>query len=596
MVRHKIDSEGTCKVKRPSELAYRSDETGTYYEKKYREQTTSVKLANFECRIEEQIVIDDGVESRSVMLISGRLNGQPLPKIKVSVEELRSWSFLGKLWPIQALIEPGQLCKERAYHSAVSLSGEIPTRQIFGHLGWIKKDGENIFLHAEGALGKDGPVEGIECSLSPELSPYCLQKTPIFGSFLQSVRASATFLKARPIHITGPLFSALFRSVLGNADLSIWLFGRTQSQKTSLAAVLLAHFGAGFTRNNMPANWSSTANALEAVAFAAKDVLLVIDDYVPRGTSMEMRRLEATAQRILRSAGNQSGRQRMKSDSSIRSAKQVRALIVSTAEAAPTGESETARALILELRRLEKSELHFNEVLDRLQEAAQKGELMNAMSAFIIWAAPRLNELQMQISAGIGHSKSGLRSAEQCASLTITMDIWKRFAMDMGMAENQAHTIAEEAKTGILEAARKQLSYQSIQDPVSIFLDVVRDGFASSAFHLLPRESESPLKDQLGNHGGAKVGWFDDEYAYFVPSAIHKEVALFLQKSGTTFPITKENLAKLMREAGVLVPQSGRDNTVTVRVGSGTIRAWRIPISLILLDAEISETDETKAA
>jgi hypothetical protein len=69
--------------------------------------------------------------------------------------------------------------------------------------------------------------------------------------------------------------------VLGNADFALHLAGETGAFKSELAALHQQHFGCGMNRENLPAAWSSTGNALEVLAFHAKDALLVIDDFAP---------------------------------------------------------------------------------------------------------------------------------------------------------------------------------------------------------------------------------------------------------------------------------------------------------------------------
>ena len=75
----------------------------------------------------------------------------------------------------------------------------------------------------------------------------------------------------------------MFRAPLAHfltPSLSLWLQGRSGSQKSSLAAVFLSHFGS-FTATSLPGAWSSTRNALERHASLLKDVVYLVDDYAP---------------------------------------------------------------------------------------------------------------------------------------------------------------------------------------------------------------------------------------------------------------------------------------------------------------------------
>src|SRR5205823_4468651 len=128
------------------------------------------------------------------------------------------------------------------------------------------------------------------------------------------------------------------------------LIGRTGLGKSEWAALAQQHFGADMHRLNLPGNWSSTANALEGLAFLAKDALLVLDDFKPGGSKGEIDAWHAKADRVLRAQGNSSARQRCWADGSVRVDRPPRGLILVTGEDAPRGESLRARNLILLVR------------------------------------------------------------------------------------------------------------------------------------------------------------------------------------------------------------------------------------------------------
>ena len=85
----------------------------------------------------------------------------------------------------------------------------------------------------------------------------------------------------------------------------------------------------------LPASWSSTANALEAIAFAAKDALLTVDDFAPSGGQNDINRYHKEAERLFRGQGNSAGRLRMRADSSLRPEKAPRGMILATGEDIP---------------------------------------------------------------------------------------------------------------------------------------------------------------------------------------------------------------------------------------------------------------------
>src|SRR5262249_39636428 len=157
-----------------------------------------------------------------------------------------------------------------------------------------------------------------------------------------------------------------------------------------LAALLQQHFGAGFDARHLPASWSSTANANEALAFAAKDALFVVDDFVTQGNMADIQRCQRDADRLLRGQGNQAGRERLRPDGSLRPVKHARGLILSTAEEVPRGQSARARALILEIGEGDvigpRPPAH-NPQLAACQADAAAGLYAQSMAAYLQWLA-----------------------------------------------------------------------------------------------------------------------------------------------------------------------------------------------------------------
>src|SRR5262249_57657499 len=162
---------------------------------------------------------------------------------------------------------------------------------------------------------------------------------------------------------------------------------------TETPALIHPHFGAGMDARPLPANWSSTGNALEGLAFAAKDAVLVVDDFCPRGSHADEQRYHKEADRLFRGQGNRSGRQRMRHDGSLRHTKMPRGLIISTGEDVPRGQSLRARLVILEVARGDID----RDRLTACQQDAAAGLYALAMAGFLCWVAPRYREIKERL-------------------------------------------------------------------------------------------------------------------------------------------------------------------------------------------------------
>ena len=180
------------------------------------------------------------------------------------------------------------------------LSGDVPRRVVYGHLGWRRLGDQWGYLHAGGAIGCNGPIDGVEVAPPNALARYVLPAPPDDERLRQAVRASLDLLYLAPERIAFALLASVYRSVLGDTDFAVHLMGQTGVFKSEYAALLQSHFGRGMDRTHLPASWASTGYALEGVAFACKDALLVVDDFAPQGGVADVARLHREAERLLR--------------------------------------------------------------------------------------------------------------------------------------------------------------------------------------------------------------------------------------------------------------------------------------------------------
>src|SRR5262249_1722383 len=161
-----------------------------------------------------------------------------------------------------------------------------------------------------GGIGKDGPVEGCAVVLDGKLARFDLPPPPEGDDLKKAVRDSLGLLNFSKPEYAALGLGAVYRAPLGAIDVSVFFEGPTAGGQSALAALFQQHFGAELSRVNLPGNWLSTSNSLEAQLFLAKDCLFVIDDFRPGGGKGEQDLAHRLADRIFRSVGNASSRQR----------------------------------------------------------------------------------------------------------------------------------------------------------------------------------------------------------------------------------------------------------------------------------------------
>lgn len=262
----------------------------------YRADTKAdVPLCNFAARIVADVTTDDGTECRRRLRVTGTLDtGAALLEVEVAAERFAAMDWPMNEWGTRAIVAAGAGAKDHLRVAILTNSPDVRHETQYAHTGWRELDGRWCYLHAGGAIGSDGPVPGVRVALPSPLAGYALPSLPAGERVRAAVRASLGLLRdLAPDEVTVPLLIAPYRAVLGGADYSLGLVGRTGAGKSELAALAQQHFGATLTARHLPANWSSTANATEALAFAAKDALLVVDDYCPVGPA-DSAKLQAT--------------------------------------------------------------------------------------------------------------------------------------------------------------------------------------------------------------------------------------------------------------------------------------------------------------
>jgi hypothetical protein len=426
------------------------------------ERLSETQLCNYRASIKANVRLDDGVETKREFEIESELLGRSF-QFTIPASE-----FTRMDWPIAqmgsgAITFPNQ--REYARTAIQSFSMTAEERCIYTHTGWRNVDGRWLFLHAAGAIGAAGPVSDVQVRLPGLLGRYELRASSEPDALVSAIRASLRLAKLAPPSISFPLLAATYRAVIGGADFAIHVAGETGSFKSELAALHQQHFGAGMNRVHLPGAWSSTGNSIEALAFHAKDALLVIDDFAPHGNSADVARYHAAADRVFRAAGNQAGRGRLDSTANLREPKPPRAMILSTGEDIPRGQSVRARLLILEL--LNGSILTSD--LSECQRDAHAGLYAEAMGSFVQWFAGSYKDLRARFErrvlelrdSALRHSAHA-RTPEIVANLQAGFEVLLEFAMERGATDaTEREQLKNECWEAVREAAAEQGKHQS---------------------------------------------------------------------------------------------------------------------------------------
>jgi hypothetical protein len=398
------------------------------------DQLVATPLANFDARIASELVKDDGTEQTRFYEIMATHKDSPYT-FHVRATEFDSLHWVARELPAPCMVFAGRGVKDNLPVAIKTVSGVIPRRTIFTHIGWTILEGKRAYLHADGTIGANGVRPDIQVELPPELSEFRLPAPLDSRSLINAIRASLSIYDVAPQRITIPLLLTAYRAVLGEANFSVFLYGESGERKSCLAALVQQHFGAGMDFDHLPANWESTENYSERLAHLAKDAVLVMDDFVPTGDFRSVQRKHALADRLLRGQANRQARGRLQSDISFRAGHKPRGIVVATGEELPRGQSLRARLLALLVF---KGDVKL-EALTFAQQAGAHKQFSQAMSGFVRYVAKHWEDIQEKRRAYTCEAK--LEAAETSAhgrgiamrhELLWAAQIFSEFAVDVG--------------------------------------------------------------------------------------------------------------------------------------------------------------------
>jgi len=568
-------------------LPYLEEDGCLWWRRHTRDGEVPTRLTNFSARIVGELVRDDGAETQRLFEIEAGLNG------RTSRFSLSASKFMRMDWPAEhlgaaAVVSPGFGLRDHARAAIQELSGpDIPERQVFAHLGWREIGGVWHFLHSGGAVGPNGAAGSVEVDPPRELSAYRLPPPPEGEKLCAAVRASLRFLEVGPDRVSVPVFCMIWRAPLGHSDFSGYLVGRTGLYKTSVSALAQSHFGAQMDFGNLPADWKSTANYLEALAFAAKDVLLTVDDYVPGRGRADGDRLQRDADRLLRGQANRSGRGRLRADSTPRPPKPPRGLILSTGEDLPRGESLGARVCVVEFR---EGDVDVT-ALTACQADAAAGLYAAAMAGYVRWLATRYAQVSAGLSGEVRDLRAALRRPDMhprtgdiVANLALGLRYFIVFAAELGaISEIEADSLWQRGWAVLGEAAAAQAAHIGTTEPAALFIRLLSAAITSGRAYIEAADGGRPASPQAWGWReergewrprGDLVGWLDGEHLYLQPDASFAVAQAMGNVTGEEIAVSPYTLRKRLHERDLLASVDVKRKKLTVRhILGGTRRA-----------------------
>ena len=559
--------------------------------------SSTTKVCNFVPRIVSEKTVDDGAVTEKTLVLSGiHADGSTLPPVEVNGADLSNFNWLLDKWGAKCIIEVGQRCKDylRYYILTTSENAEQHTEN---HVtGWKKIDGEwHFLLPHEAPFGKGSCqlklTEGLQESsgdtcpatnqidypnvtLKGKLRYYCGERN-WSKTDLHTAKLLYTMPPARK-EIIRPLLAFAFLTPLNEflrqagcmPKFTLFLTGRTGTRKSTIAALILSFFGA-FTSTDLPMSFQDTANSITANAFTLKDVLTCIDDFYPSDNA-EMKKLNTTAQKVMRSYGDRTGRARLRSDCTLMENRPPQGNAIITGELRPdVGESGIARYFPLELKDGDVNLAYLTEY----QEEAAQGVYRRTMFAYTEWLkrrficdddheekfVKRLRELYDSYRSDfLSHGvKCHGRLPEIVACLMIGMRFFLYFLKENGV-------IFQDEKDEEIKNFSDLLLRVAAQQAVDIEYEKPANIFVRKLYALM--ESGDVVLKKKGSHGDYTPSFFsgiiNSDYLMIHLDSVFPLIKKLCNDSGEAFPYTKNSILKALVEEGIAEP--GRQSTTRV--------------------------------
>lgn len=458
----------------------------------------SEEYCDFPVRIVADIEEHDVGASRRWCEIEATVSGE-LRRVRIPATEYASLGWVAQLG-LDAIVMPRRDAQQRLRAAIQFLSRPIPRREVYTFVGWRTIAGKPVYLHAEGALGAEGPVPGVEVNLVGDVLPrFALPSPPTGKALKQAVQACAALFRLTVPEVAIPLFGAVWRAPLGASPLSIYLNAPPTTGKSMLAALAQQHYGAGMNEQALPASVkNSTAASINLLRAIVGDAVFVLDDFVVSGTAEDLK-LSEKIDTVVRAQYGGTGAQRLSRDGSLATAgTPPRSTLILTGETVPRGHSLRSRLLVIDLPG------PISENLDAVKSAGSSGVYASAMSAYLQWLAPRLDEIRRGLRAEVMALATRIRAQAReverdhrtsllLAEIQIGVKYFLTFAVETGaMVGGDAEFLRQLAWVTLQAMATEQQAHRATQDPVVRFCELLASALSAGRAHVSIDDGTAP--------------------------------------------------------------------------------------------------------
>jgi hypothetical protein len=464
---------------------------------------------------------------------------------------------------------------------------ELPPVPGVATLGWHEVDGEPVYASGGICFGPSGEVP-MTMSV-PDADDASLPSAPTGGRLREVAALSLSILDTADLRVSAPglcvvwlapLVSLFPKSFVPRFVFWLWSNGAAGVfgvLKSSFAAVLQAHSGAGFlSEADLVPAADCTAPSLSALLGVRKDGLVVIDDYKPGETSTVANKTQGTAEQGIRMATNRQRRKiRRYGAPGLANTLSCMALLAYTAETLPMFDSGSTHdrtyPVLVESGSIRPKRLA--DVQGRVEDLPEAG------AGYAAWLAAHHDEVVKALAERFPQLRDELkadgrvkgRACSHIAHLLCAAEIGTRFSVDAGALTEAARTeLLAAVRDALIGNSAATLAERAEDQPAAVWLDCLRSLFASGRIYAEAQAGGRPAYgDALGwsaRDGGTmfpdsrvRAGYAVDGGLAVIESVVNGAVKDLANKAGKSLQIDGVDLRRALAAAGVLTPAEHKD-------------------------------------
>lgn len=566
-------------------IAYKMRPGRTWMERPAkRGEIEEVTLANFSAPIVANVLEIETPDAPPTMtrLLSVQIDGErALRSIAVPARDFDRMEWPGALLPERAVVTAGKGNRDHL-RAALGMMSRAETRSCYRFTGWHLHDGQWLYLHAGGAIGAAGPVEGVRAEPWGEVLRYTFP--PPGDDARRDVAALVELFAVEPARVVVPLLAGAFRSVMGPSRCTVFVVGRTELGKSLLVGLVTQCFGPTLSGGQPPLSFrrkGTTAQGILDVLAHIGDAPGFIDDFQNTPECMAM------AEHVIPAHFNGASAVKRTRDGGRRHEPATRCgVLFCTAEVPPRGHSLKNRIVQVVIEQAvtpwlgEPDTDHPDGT--NLIGRADEGQLARAMAAVVAWYAPRAGrnrpQLEAQERAAAKRWSLGLtnRAASLFGALALGLETFFEFLRDgQHVTAVALDAMRARAEKALRELASEHGEHVAVEDParqVCEYLVTAIHGKVANVVAMLPNYRRGPPSDceswgwkyvTRGNETtpeaqGKTVGYipFGRQEIVIDPGVALEVVRDLARKDNRAIPLDLMSLPRALHDANLLARDS----------------------------------------